>query len=223
MERIKDILQRGDQRNYPHVTDIPGRPRIPDSTGSSSNVEQLTRSLGVMSLDNTFENFKPMPGTERALEAFQAVLDGPEFMLLCYGGVGNGKTHLCEAAAIELYTRGRFCRVMKMPDMLSTLRRAINSPEKNYDDILGNYCYADRLIVDDIGAGGSDSEFGDRILETIVVARYGRQLLTIITTNEELSQLPERVKSRFEDVVTSYLVLNEGQDFRPKKVKEWKR
>jgi len=167
-----------------------------------------------MSLDNTFENFKPMPGTETALVAFKAVLDGPEYMLLCYGGVGNGKTHLCEAAAIELYRRGKFCRVMKMPEMLSTLRRAIHDPEMDYDTVLGNYCYAERLIVDDIGAGGSDSGFGDRVLERIVVARYGRQLLTIITSNLQISELPERVTSRFEDGVTSYLVLNEGADYR---------
>jgi len=170
-----------------------------------------------MSLDNTFKKFKLVPGTERALAAFKAVLNGPEYMLLCYGGVGNGKTHLCEAAAIELYKRGKFCRVMKMPEMLSTLRRAINNPEMDYEGILGNYCYAERLIVDDIGAGGSDSEFGDRILETIVVARYGRQLFTIMTSNREIRELPERVKSRFEDVVTSFLVLNEGADYRVKK------
>jgi len=161
-----------------------------------------------------------MPGTQRALAAFKAVLDGPEYMLLCYGGVGNGKTHLCEAAVIELYRRGKFCRVMKLPEMLGTLRRAINNPEMDYDGILGNYCYPERLIVDDIGAGGSDSEFGDRVLESIVVARYGRQLFTIMTSNREFSELPERVKSRFEDGATSYLVLNEGEDYRPKKGKK---
>lgn len=213
MEHIKDIL-----RNCPPGTDIPSRAQIPNSTNSLSNRERLTGSLGVMSLANTFKNFKPMPGTERALAAFKAVLDGPEFMLLCYGGVGNGKTHLCEAAAIELYRRGKFCRVMKMPEMLSTLRRAINNPEMDYDTVLGNYCYAERLIVDDIGAGEkSDREFSDRILERIVGARYGRQLLTIMTSNLKFEDLPERVKSRFEDAVTSYLVLNEGEDYRPKK------
>ena len=161
-----------------------------------------------------------MPGTERAMAAFQAVLDGPEFMLLCYGGVGNGKTHLCEAAAIELYRRGKFCRVMKMPDMLSTLRRSIKNPEMDFDTILENFCYAERLIMDDIGAGEGDRAFGDRILERIVGARYGRQLLTIMTSNREFSELPERVRSRFEDSITSYLVLNSGEDFRPLKGKK---
>ena len=155
-----------------------------------------------------------MPGTKEALSAFKRVLTGPRFMLLCSGGVGNGKTHLCEAAAIELYKRGKYTRVMRMPEMLSTLRSAINNPEKSYDEILGNYCYAERLIVDDIGAGGSDNEFGDRILETIVIARYGRQLLTIMTTNREINLLPERVLSRFKDKTTSYLVVNEGKDYR---------
>ncbi|GAJ17472.1 unnamed protein product, partial [marine sediment metagenome] len=65
----------------------------------------------------------------------------------------------------------------------------------------------------------SDREFGDRVLETIVGARYGRQLFTIMTSNREFSELPDRVKSRFEDGVTSYLVLNEGEDFRPQKGK----
>lgn len=215
MERIGDILQR-----YQPGTHTQNREPIPASKSSLSNNEKLTRSLGLTNLDNTFENFKVVPGTEQSVAAFKAVLDGPEFMLLCYGGVGNGKTHLCEAVAIELHKRGKFCRVMKMPEMLSTLRRAIKDPEMDYDGILANYCYAERLIVDDIGAGGSDSDFGDRILEAIVVARYGRQLFTIMTSNRELTDLPERVTSRFEDSITSYLVLNEGADYRPNKGKK---
>ena len=216
MEHISEVLQ-----NFHPGTDTPSRAQTPNSTSSLSNKEQLTQALGVTSLDNTFDNFKPRPGTEQALAAFRAVLDGPEFMLLCYGGVGNGKTHLCEAAAIELYKRGKFCRVMKMPEMLSTLRLAINNPDMDYDGILGNYCYAERLIVDDIGAGEKgDREFMDRILDRIVGARYGRQLFTIMTSNLKFENLPERVKSRFEDAVTSYLVLNSGEDFRPLKAKK---
>ena len=213
MEHIGKAL-----RNFHPGTATPNRPQTQSSTGSLSNRErrkkQLAKSLGVTTLDNTFENFRLMLGTEQALAAFKAVLDGPEFMLLCYGGVGNGKTHLCEAAAIELYKRGRFCRVMRMPEMLSTLRQAINDPDMDYDMVLGNYCYAERLIVDDIGAGGSDSDFGKRVLESIAVARYGRQLLTIMTTNKEIEERPERVLSRFKDTITGYLVVNEGVDYR---------
>lgn len=162
----------------------------------------------------SFGNFKPLPGTAEALGAFKKVLDGPRFMLLVYGGVGNGKTHLCNAAATELCRRGLFTRVMDFQAMLNTLKRAINDPDLDYQGILSNYSLAERLIIDDIGAGESDSEYGDRILETICVVRYGRQLLTIMATNRDISTFPERVLSRLQDKTTSFLIHNKGADYR---------
>jgi len=88
----------------------------------------------------------------------------------------------------------------------------------DYDEILTNYCYADRLIVDDIGSGGSDTEFGDKILEAIVCARFGRELLTIMATNRDIETLPERVLSRFKDRSVSYLLFNKAADYRQKKL-----
>lgn len=169
-------------------------------------------------LGHTFENFKPVPGTTRALTAFKKVLDGPRFMLLCAGGVGNGKTHLCEAAAIELYKRGRFARVFTLAWILKNLRQAIDDPDRHYDDVLEKFCLMDILIIDDIGVG-EKSDFGPRILETIVVTRFGRQLLTIMTTNKDIQELPERVLSRLKDQTQSFLVENEGKDYRPIKGK----
>ena len=163
-----------------------------------------------------------MPGTTLALAAFKKVIDGPRFMLLCYGGVGNGKTHLCEASAIELYERGLFTRVLNMAWLLSNLREAIDNPERSYDAFLERLCLMPRLIIDDIGAGEGKSDFGPRILETLVVTRFGRQLLTIMTTNKDIKGLPERVLSRLKDQTQSYLVENEGKDYRPIKVKETK-
>ena len=206
MEHIGEVLQ-----NYRPGMATPSHHQTqayPARTG-----EEIARSLNV-NLSHTFENFKQRPGTKQALFAFKGVLAGPRFMLLCYGGVGNGKTHLCEAAAIELYRMVKFCRVLNFARILNTLKLSISNPELSYDEILNNYCYADRLIVDDVGAGESDTEFGNRILETIVCARYGRELLTIMTTNRDISTLPERVLSRFADKTTSYLVHNEGDDYR---------
>jgi len=153
------------------------------------------------------------------LQAFKQVISGNASLLLIYGGVGNGKTHLLEAAAIELYEQGKFARVMSFAKMLSTLKRAIKDASMDYEQILSNYCYGDRLIIDDIGAAGSDTEFADRILETIVCARYGQQLLTIMSTNRDIESLPERVQSRLNDKIISFLLLNEAPDYRPKKVK----
>ncbi len=175
----------------------------------------MTKSLNV-NPGHTFEQFKEVAGGASLLDAFKAVLVGPRFLLLIYGGVGNGKTHLLEASAIELYKQGKFARVMLFANMLSTLRSAIKNPEMSYDEILSNYTYCDRLIMDDVGAGGSDNDFGDRILETIVCARYGRELLTIMSSNRNIDTLPERVLSRLQDKSTSYLLFNKAKDYRPR-------
>lgn len=184
--------------------------------------EELRRSLGVASLDNTFENFKPAPGTEKALASFRALAEGKirGKMLLCYGGVGNGKTHLCEATAIALYKRGLFCRVLTMARIMRALKECM-SPESStsYEELLSNYCYADRLILDDVGMGGSGSPWEYGQLEEIVAVRYREHLyqehlLTIMTTNRDLTELPERIVSRFRDLDVGMVVLNEGADYR---------
>jgi DNA replication protein DnaC len=178
-------------------------------------MEELAKSLNV-NLGHTFENFGNVPGVKGIVQAFKSVISGPRFMLLIYSGVGNGKTHLLEASSIELYKQGKFCRVLSFSRILSTLKAAINNPSMDYEEILNNYTYADRLIIDDIGAGGSDTEFGDKILETIVCARYGRGLLTIMSTNRDIESLPERVKSRLKDKTSSFLILNKAEDYRSK-------
>ena len=93
--------------------------------------EQLRKSLLVSSLDNTFKNFERVPGTEEAYTAFRNLALGHTNwkMLLCYGGTGNGKTHLCESAAIELHSRGRFTRVMTMARIMGILKDTFNRGE----------------------------------------------------------------------------------------------
>jgi len=175
----------------------------------------MAKSLNV-NPSHTFENFKRVKGSEGLIHPFKSVIAGECFLLLIYSGVGNGKTHLLEASAIELYRQGKYARVMLFSQMLSTLKASISNPEMNYESILANYCYGERLIMDDIGASGTDTEFGDKILESIVCARYGRQLLTIMSTNRDIESLPERVISRLKDKSMSYLIFNKTEDYRPK-------
>lgn len=180
--------------------------------------EELRRSLGVSSLDNTFENFKPVAGTEKALGAFKSMAcDEAEFkMLLIYGGVGNGKTHLCEATAIALYLNRKFCRVMTMDRMMAVLKECM-APDRqtSLEELLSNYCYTERLIIDDVE--GSAWEFEQ--LERIIRVRYRENLFTILTTNRNLNELPERLVSRFRDAVQGRVILNEAGDYRPERGK----
>jgi len=171
--------------------------------------------MGVSSLDNTFEALKPWPGTEKALAAFKALALGESewHMLLCYGGVGNGKTHFCEATALALYKRGLFCRVLTMDRMMGTLKECIGSDRYiSFEELLSNYS-SGPLILDDVE--GTEWEFEQ--LEKIIRMRYRENLFTILTTNLDLKELPERIVSRFRDPEKGRLILNQGKDFRPLK------
>lgn len=167
--------------------------------------------------ENTLENFKVVPGSEVCVQAIKGVIDGKRPIAMIMGGVGNGKTHLLHAAAIELYKKGKFVRVLLYADILNFLKKSMNSKELNYNDILDNYCYAERLIIDDVGAGGTDTEYSDNILEHIIVSRYEASLLTVMSTNRQLKDLPERVVSRLKDKTRCYLVVNKANDYRPEK------
>jgi len=83
--------------------------------------------------------------------------------------------------------------------------------------LIERYCCCEHLIIDDVGMGGSGSEWEYGQLEEIVVARYRERLFTIMTTNRDLSELPERVVSRFRDPDVGVVILNQGADYRRQK------
>lgn len=180
--------------------------------------EELRKSLGVSSLENTFEALKPWFGTAKAVAAFRALASGKTGwkMLLCYGGVGNGKTHFCEATAIALYNRHLFCRVLTMDRIMAALKECMG-PERQHslEELLTNYSYSDRLIIDDVAG----TEWEMEQLEKIIRLRYRENLFTILTTNLDLTDLPVRIVSRFRDPERGRVILNSGEDYRPMKGK----
>ena len=102
-------------------------------------------AMRLNSLVNTFESFQLLPGTENAFFAFKALADGEHDLpfLLCYGGVGNGKTHLLEATIRGLNHRGVLCRYYTVADILRLLKQAINDdsmPDSEY--LLDRFCSA---------------------------------------------------------------------------------
>ena len=215
MEHISQVLGRLDRGKL-----------IPDLMNSELELtleekrEELRKSLCVSSLSNTFESFKPIKGTEKALAAFKALASGKTGwkLLICYGGVGNGKTHLCEATTIELYKQGIGCAVQTMARMMRHLK-ACFEPENTgvtYDEMIQRWCQRSHLIIDDVGMGGSGSEWEYGQLEEIVVTRYRDRLFTIMTTNRDLTELPERIVSRFRELGIGMIVLNEAPDYRRK-------
>jgi DNA replication protein DnaC len=182
---------------------------------------EYQRQQGARPSAQTFDNFRvPVKGGARdARDAAHTWTDprATYIWLLIYGGVGNGKSHLCNAALKELLQRGVRAKLTTAAEILQALR--VGMQDHTTDDVMRQYQETPALIVDDLGAGmkhpdekGSEWEWGR--IEELLVFRYENLLPTMATTNLIPGQLPERIRSRFEDTGMSRMVLNAGSDYR---------
>jgi DNA replication protein DnaC len=214
MEQIGKILA-----NLSESTQTPPSPVETEATREERR-EQLRRSLGLSSLTNTFDTFKQIKGTELAYSAFKELASGETKwqMLLCYGKPGNGKSHLCEATSIELYKHGIYCSVMIMSKVMDSLKNTMKDGSLlTHSELMDKYCQMKYLIIDDVGMGGSGSSWEWGQIEDIVVDRYRENRFTILTTNLDTTQLPDRIVDRFRDKSKARLILNNGESYRGKK------
>ncbi len=225
MEKIGDLLKglhiTGQTLPNPTPEELEGE-RL-------AKLEELRWNIRVASLDNTFANFKMVKGTENAFRAFKALAMGKTDwkMLLCYGGVGNGKTHLLEATAIALHKQGKFARVLTMSEVMNSFKRGMEKDAiLSLGDRLREMSKAPYLLLDDVGMGGSGSDWEWGQLEDIIVYRYRENLFTVLTSNLDIKPdpnnptrafIPERIVSRFSDSEKASMVLNSAIDFRPQK------
>ena len=220
MEKIGDILKNLEAGSITLPPETITYRYPPRELTREEKREELRKTLGLSSLENTFESFLPEKGTEKALKACRSLASGKAtwHMLLLYGGVGNGKTHLLEALVMEFYKRGIACRILNYGNMMRSLRQSMHSDSPpTFEGLLESWCRTKGLVIDDVGIGGSDTEWSMKMLEEIVLARYHGSLLTVLSTNMDIKELPERVVSRFGDTQKARTVLNEGEDYRPKK------
>ena len=161
----------------------------------------------------TFETFLPIPGTEKALKAAKTLAFGEAkfIWLLLYGQPGNGKTHLCNAIVREVRDRGWDVRMVLAADLFSLLREAIES--KKADVLLRQFKDIFFLAIDDYGVEyGSDWEMAK--FDELMTSRFATAKPTVLITNKELTELPERIQSRFKDKVMARAIHNSASDFR---------
>jgi DNA replication protein DnaC len=174
-------------------------------------------------MSHTFDNFKHVPGTGDAYRAFLTLATQPKAkpFLLCYGGVGNGKTYLAEALILKMWEKRIFTRLYTYSQIINTLKQAMQpaSMMPPTSVLIDRFINAERLVVDDAGMGGSDTAYGWGVLEEIIVGRYREKRLTVLTTNLNVTdehQFPTRIYSRFCDPEVGVVVLNKGGDYRRK-------
>jgi len=176
---------------------------------------------GVTDLNNTFEKMRKVTGFDKTFTVFnELVFYKPTwYMLLVYGGSGNGKSKCCEASVIALYDQGvRGVTRQKWTDIVRfTLKASFNNRNimGSYEDVFKRLRGQKYLIIDDVGMGstGGNWEWGE--LEDIVDYRLEQRLFTIITTNLDLKEIPARIVSRFRDASKCRLICNEAADQRP--------
>lgn len=188
--------------------------------------ESVCRALGISSLDATLDNLRPVLGLELPLKyARQLVTLKTAWQLfLIYGNNGNGKTHILEGIAIELWNKGIYARVRTFPDFMGQLKqtfdRCKDSTDQTFNEIIKSVCTMPFLLMDDVGLADSYTAFSQAQLERIIVARYRSNIFTVMTTNRDLSEMPNSVRSRFSDTVKARLVHNAAKDYRPLKGKK---
>jgi len=175
--------------------------------------EFFVRKCGITEAKQTFATFQPISGTEKALKYAKALSNGDSnfIWLLIYGGVGNGKSHLCNAIASECLARGRDTRIYTCAEMFSMLRAAIKSNE--VEERITELKETFMLILDDYGVE-YDSAWEQAKFDEIMTARFANAKPTVLTTNRDVTELTERVRSRFRDCKLSRIAYNSAPDYR---------
>ncbi|MGI6368027.1 MAG: ATP-binding protein [Anaerolineae bacterium] len=123
----------------------------------------------------------------------------PQGWLLFTGDYGSGKTHLAAAIANERIEQGQSALFVVVPDLLDYLRSAYapNSPS-TYNERFEQIRSIPLLILDDLGTQNSTPWAAEKLYQ-ILNYRYNAELPTVITTNQNLTDMEPRLASRLRD------------------------
>ncbi len=171
---------------------------------------------GVQRPEQTFESFQPVRGAAEALRHARSLAAGRgDFIwLLIYGDSGNGKTHLCNAMAREVIRRGIDTRLVAVADLFTAMRSAIG--HEGSDSTMQRFKETQFLVLDDYGTQAG-SEWETARFDELMAYRYAGLMPTAMTTNLDVTELPERLRSRFEDRMLSRIAHNSAPDFRARR------
>jgi len=182
-----------------------------------SNLGPLTRL--------TFDNLNPKgrsgePANEdrfsQACEGVRAFAQNPQGWLVLMGASGCGKTHLAAAIANHCIVDGRTVLFIVVPDLLDHLRATFSpSSDITYDELFEQVRNVPLLILDDLGTQSSTPWAREKLYQ-VINHRYNARLPTVITTNNTIEELDERLRTRLTDDALSQVYLVEQKDSPPR-------
>lgn len=194
-----------------------------------SQVSQLIRNhlFEVSNLDAlkhlTFESFQPRgrvglgeqqaASLERAYNHAHQYAQSLEGWLVLMGTYGCGKTHLAAAIANFAVNMGVPTLFLTVPDLLDWLRFAYDSSETSFEERFEEIRNIKLLILDDFGTQNATSWAQEKLFQ-ILNHRYINRLPVVVTSNQSLSEIEGRIRSRLQDpeLVTIHRIL--APDFR---------
>ena len=159
-------------------------------------------------VDRSFENFRIDQNhfTDRDLAKLTEAVDflrqwaeAPTYSLVLCGPPGCGKTHLAAAIANRQLDLGAEVFFAVVPDLLDHLRATFApGSDVSYDELFETVKTSPLLVLDDLGTQSGTPWAREKLFQ-ILNFRYTENLRTVITTNEPLVQLDERLRARLQD------------------------
>lgn len=175
---------------------------------------KIRANSGVIEQKQCFESFNAeIPGVKKAYTASWRIAEdlGDVNWLLIYGGVGNGKTHLLNSIANRVMDRGIPTRLVMMADLMAELRMSME--DHKADQRLDELKKVPFLIIDELGLElGTDWEKSR--IEELFASRWANARHTVVATNRDITELPQRLQSRFRDKHFGKAIINEAPDYR---------
>jgi len=133
-----------------------------------------------------------------ALSQAQQFTGNPRGWLLLMGTYGCGKTHLAAAIANSCVEFGMKTIFLTVPDLLDWLRYAYDATDETFEQRFEELRNVNLLILDDLGAQNATGWAKEKLFQ-IIDYRYIRKLPTVVTTNTDLEDLDDRIRSRLQD------------------------
>ncbi len=133
-----------------------------------------------------------------ALSQSQQFAASPKGWLVLMGSYGCGKTHLAAAVANTCVEYGMNTLFLTVPDLLDWLRYSYDSTDTTFEQRFEEIRNVNLLVLDDLGSQNATRWASEKLFQ-IVDYRYSHRLPTVVTTNLDLEDLDDRIRSRLQD------------------------